>query len=32
MDNRGIDNGHELDWDGIIENDGEFIILLRNSC
>lgn len=27
MDNRGIDNGHELDWDGVIDQDSEFIIL-----
>ena len=31
MDNRGIDNGHELDWDGVIESDGEFIILPPND-
>lgn len=31
MDNREIDNGHELDWDGVIESDGEFIILPPND-
>ena len=31
MDNRGIDNGHELGWDDVIENDGEFIILPPND-
>lgn len=25
--NNGMMEGHELDWDGVIENDGEFIIV-----
>ena len=27
MNNNGMNEGHELDWDGVIENDGEFIIV-----
>lgn len=27
MNNNGMNEGHELDWDGVIKNDGEFIIV-----